>query len=162
MANFKKEKKSPFDSLDSDYKDAVAAMTPGEINSRIAEVAQNEYENKRSQKEDKDLAEKKDTVKKLSAPYDQKSKENGLRISASIQVLKDERVLVGTRDDLNKLISDTAKGEEENQMAKDEDQELTSAKELAKEAGEQYKEASKQNRLRIQYALRVLSDKGSA
>jgi hypothetical protein len=66
-----------------------------------------------------------------------------------------------TVDEINARIAEVAKSEEENQKAKKDDQDLAEKKAQATEAGAQYKEASKMNRLRIRYAMRVLGDKGS-
>ena len=65
-------------------------------------------------------------------------------------------------EDINKRISDVAKNQEENLKLMKEDQDLSEKKELAKEAAAQYREASKSNRLKIQYCVRVLGDKGAA
>lgn len=57
-------------------------------------------------------------------------------------------------------ISETALAEEENQDLKDQDQDLAAAKEQAKEAGAQYADATKINRLKIRYARQLLQSRG--
>jgi hypothetical protein len=63
-------------------------------------------------------------------------------------------------EDINKKISDVAKNQEAVDEAKKADPQLAEAKEAVKVAGAGYKEATKMNRLRIQYAMRVLGDRG--
>lgn len=58
-------------------------------------------------------------------------------------------------------ISEVALAEEENQDAKDDDQDLAAAKEQAKEAGAQYADATKSNRLKIRFARQLLQSRGS-
>lgn len=65
-----------------------------------------------------------------------------------------------TEDQLNSKIADVAKNEQENLKNRAADQDLKEKREQAGEAGKQYKEASKANRLRIQFLIRVLGDKG--
>jgi predicted carbohydrate-binding protein with CBM5 and CBM33 domain len=63
-------------------------------------------------------------------------------------------------EDINKKIAEVAKNQEENLRLMGEDQDLAEKKEAVKEASAQYREASKMNKLRITYAIRVLGDKG--
>jgi predicted carbohydrate-binding protein with CBM5 and CBM33 domain len=63
---------------------------------------------------------------------------------------------------LNNKIAEVAKNEENNQNLKKDDQQLAEAKEAAKMANEPYKDASKANKLRIQFCMRVLGDRGQA
>lgn len=65
-------------------------------------------------------------------------------------------------DQLNAKIADVAKAEQDNLKAKTDDEDLKSKKALATEAGKQYGDASKANKLRIQFLMRVLGDKGKA
>jgi len=64
-------------------------------------------------------------------------------------------------DNLKNEMVSVSSNEHENQKNKEEDQDLASKKELYKEAGAGYKEASKANKLKIKYVLRHLSDKGA-
>lgn len=58
------------------------------------------------------------------------------------------------------VLAELAYNENENQKAKEEDQDLASKKESYDSAAEGYKEATKSNKLKTKYALKVLSDKG--
>lgn len=66
----------------------------------------------------------------------------------------------GTDDEIRRKVSDVAFNEQENQRMKAEDMQLQEAKAAAKEAGEQYSDASKMNKLRIRYAFSVLDARG--
>lgn len=87
---FGKTKKDPFEDLDPEFKDALAAMTVEDINKRIAEVAKNEQENLKMKDEDEDLAEKKAQATEAGAVYKDASKMNRLRIQFAIRVLGDK------------------------------------------------------------------------
>lgn len=63
-------------------------------------------------------------------------------------------------EEINKRIAEVAKNQEENLKLMKDDQDLNEKKEAAKCASDQYREATKMNRLRILYAMRVISDKG--
>ena len=65
-------------------------------------------------------------------------------------------------DELNARIAEVAKNEQDNLKHKKEDEDLKEKKAQATAAGAQYKEASKQNNLRIKFLMRVLGDKGKA
>lgn len=65
-------------------------------------------------------------------------------------------------DELNGRIAEVAKNEQENLKNKREDEDLKEKKAQVTEAGKGYKEASKQNTLRIKFLMRVLGDKGKA
>lgn len=71
-----------------------------------------------------------------------------------------DAVAASSVDAINARIAEVAKAEEENLRLKGEDFDLASLKEQVKEAGAQYSEATKMNRLKIRYAMRVLGDKG--
>ena len=72
-----------------------------------------------------------------------------------------DAIASSTPEEINKRISDIAKAEEENLRAKAEDQDLAEKKAQAAEASVQYRDASKMNRMRIRFAMRVLGDKGA-
>jgi hypothetical protein len=63
-------------------------------------------------------------------------------------------------DAINLKIAEVAKNENENQRLKKEDEDLEAQKVLYKEAGQSYKDATKANKLRIAFMIRVLGDKG--
>lgn len=64
-------------------------------------------------------------------------------------------------DDVRRKISEVALNEAQNQENKKADQDLAEKKLAAKEAGLQYSEASKANRLRILYARFILEARGT-
>lgn len=157
-----KKSQDPFEDLDEAFKDAVASSSPADINKRITEVAKAQEENLRLMREDQDLVEKKAEVAKLGEPYKQATKENAQRVYCAMQVLADKSFIKpGTTDDLNGYIATVTKAQEENLAAQDADEKLASAKDLASEAAGQYKDATKMNRLRVRYCIRVLHDKGA-
>ena len=65
-----------------------------------------------------------------------------------------------TDDEVRRRISDVAINEHENREHMKKDVDLMEQKEKTKEAGAQYAEASKMNRLRISYAHHVLDSRG--
>lgn len=67
-----------------------------------------------------------------------------------------------TPADINSRISEVAKAEELNQRLKGEDEDLANRKAEAKDAGQQYADATKVNKLKITYAVEVLKGKGGA
>lgn len=70
-----------------------------------------------------------------------------------------DAVAAESPEEIRKRIAQVALNEEENRKMKEEDQDLAQAVEAAKIAGEQYREATKMNRLRIKFCSRVLDDK---
>jgi len=65
-----------------------------------------------------------------------------------------------SEDEIRKRISEVALDEHNNQRLKKEDQDLEQKKVLAKEAGEQYSEATKTNRAKIAYCSMILESRG--
>jgi hypothetical protein len=65
-----------------------------------------------------------------------------------------------SEDAVRRKISDAALDEVENQKLKREDPDLSSLKEQLKEAGVQYKERSKVNKLKIKYCQELLEGQG--
>ena len=63
-------------------------------------------------------------------------------------------------EEIDKRISDIAKAEAESQKAKKDDQHLQDCKESVKAAGEGYREHTKMSKLRIEFCMRVLEDRG--
>jgi hypothetical protein len=90
MPNASKKKADPFEAIPEDWRDAVADMTPDEINMRIADVAKNEQENLKAKAEDVDLANLKEQVTDANAPYKEASNINKLKIRYAMQVLGDK------------------------------------------------------------------------
>ena len=64
-------------------------------------------------------------------------------------------------DDLNARLSRLAKDNEANEEAKEEDDELTEARELVTELSAPYREAKKFIRLRSKYIIQLLKEKGA-
>lgn len=62
--------------------------------------------------------------------------------------------------EIRKKIAQVALDDEALRMAKDDDQDLHEKKTAAKDAGAQYAEGAKENRLKIKYMRRLLGDKG--
>lgn len=93
MANQEKEKKDPCDELDVEWRDAVAAETLQQLNSRIAELAKEEARNQQSKSEDKDLAQKKEDVATASQQYRTATKGYKLRLKFIMRVLRDQSKL---------------------------------------------------------------------
>jgi hypothetical protein len=73
---------------------------------------------------------------------------------------KDKFASAGT-EDLNLEIAKVAKDQEALEKTQDEDQDLASAKEQAKEAGAVYRDGKKANRAKIQWLVQVLGDRGA-
>ena len=71
-----------------------------------------------------------------------------------------DAVTGSTTEEIRRRISKVAAAEEENLKAQKDDQQLKEAKQAAKDAGEQYREGTKLNRLRIRWCLRTLKDRG--
>jgi predicted neutral ceramidase superfamily lipid hydrolase len=65
-----------------------------------------------------------------------------------------------SEEEIRRRISEAALNEAQNQENKKQDQDLKEKKEAAKMAGEQYKEATKSNKLRIGYARSILEARG--
>jgi hypothetical protein len=72
-----------------------------------------------------------------------------------------DAIASSTVEDINKRIAEVAKNQETNLKSMAEDQDLAEKKEAVKDASAQYREATKANRLRIAYCMRVLGDKGA-
>jgi len=62
---------------------------------------------------------------------------------------------------INLRIAEIAKNEQENQELKKEDEHLNDLKAQVTDASAGYKEATKQNKLKIKFARQVLKDKGA-
>lgn len=71
-----------------------------------------------------------------------------------------ESVLSMDKNEINSRIAEIAKNEVENQKAKKKDGHLREARLVVSEAGKGYRDATKDAKLRIQYCMRVLGDRG--
>jgi hypothetical protein len=85
---------------------------------------------------------------KKKGPFDDLDKE----FRETIENMSDE--------DIKKRVSEVAIAEHENRQAKAKDQDLSDKVAAVKFAGEQYREASKMNKLRIGYAHFILESRG--
>lgn len=65
-----------------------------------------------------------------------------------------------TEEEIKRRISEVAIAEHENREAKSKDQDLADKVAAVKFAGEQYREATKMNKLRIAYAHFILESRG--
>jgi hypothetical protein len=148
--------KDPFDMIPHEERDALGALEPTVLRTRLAEVKLSDIDNKRAQAEDKQLAEAKAAVKEAQKPYRERSARNQAVIDA-------HRTLAATLPE--RLVQDeTAKAaldEVDNEEAEKDDEKLASLKEAAKEAAEGYKEVSKRNKQLVKFIKRVLSDKAA-
>lgn len=140
------KKKSPFADLDQEFKDNVANMSDDEIKARVAEIFLNEEENQRQKKSDQDLAEK------VSAA----------RVAATKVVKENGAVDVPPGSGLTEKVVAAKFAEERVRIAKKTDEDLKSALQAVKFAGEGYREATKMNKLRIAYAHFILEGRGKA
>jgi hypothetical protein len=66
----------------------------------------------------------------------------------------------GTEDEIRRRVAEVAFDEQENQRLKADDVDLQEKKAQAKQAGEQYSDGTKMNRLKIKYAHSVLEARG--
>ena len=72
-----------------------------------------------------------------------------------------DAVAQSSPEDINKRIAEVAKATEELRKAQENDQDYQEKKEALKEAGAVYRDGFKANRLKIQYCVQVLGDKGA-
>jgi len=72
-----------------------------------------------------------------------------------------DAVAQSSPDEIRKRVAQIALDNEALLKAKEEDEDLHEKLEVAKDAGEVYREGTKMNRLRIQFCQRVLEDKGA-
>lgn len=73
-----------------------------------------------------------------------------------------DAVAQASPDEIRVRMSQVASAEVENQKAKKNDLDLAEARVRYQDAGAQYKEASKQNKLKQKFCHQVLQDKGKA
>jgi hypothetical protein len=83
-------KKDPFDALDTDEKDKLAAMAPDDIKGYIARVAMDQENLLKARDEDQDLQEKKEAASEAGAIYKEGSKRNRLRTKYAMRCLGDK------------------------------------------------------------------------
>lgn len=82
-----RKKKMPFEDLDQDYKDNVAAMTDEEVRQELSKIGINEHENKENKKLDQDLESKKVVYNEAGEIYREASKANKLRTAYCYDML---------------------------------------------------------------------------
>jgi hypothetical protein len=80
----------PFAALPEEFRDQMASSSPEEIKAEIAKIAMADQDLRQAQKDDQDLADKKEQVKYANEPYKDGFKANRLRISYLKQVLEDK------------------------------------------------------------------------
>ncbi len=91
MAKFgKKKKKGPFDSLPTEFKDAVAAEDLQAIKARLSDIAKAEEANQAAKNADEDLNKKKEQAKIAGEVYREGTKANKLKVKFIITVLADK------------------------------------------------------------------------
>lgn len=83
-------KKDKFDSLDGDFKDAIAQSSPEDIRKRVSEIALLECTTRAILKEDPDVQEAKEALKNLMEPYREDLKAFKLKIEYAKRVLDDK------------------------------------------------------------------------
>lgn len=84
----KNDKKSPYDSLPSEWKESVSSMSLAQIDDEIVKVAKAQEDNLKAMKDDPDLENLKWQVKEASAPYRDATKANKLKISYAIEMIE--------------------------------------------------------------------------
>lgn len=149
--------KDPFDAIERDEKEQMERSSPTELRQKLAETKLAELENKRTQREDQQLKEAKELVRKAQQPYRDRSAKNEALIEAHA-VLAPTLPKEMLRDEMAKAALD----EVENEDAEADDQTLASLKEAVKDANAGYKEATKRHKQIVKYAKQLLSDKGAA
>lgn len=140
--------KDPFEDLSPEFKDAVDGSTRDQIKTKITAVFRAEAENQRNKVEDLDVQEKKLQVEKLAAPY--KRRRSAAKLSQKIAAKQGD----------DSAATDAAIEEAQVDSDESSDGDLDSAKEQYADAQAGYKEATKENQLKIKYALQALFAKG--
>lgn len=146
-------KKNPFADLPSDFKDAVADLSPDEIRLRIADIALHQMELKRQRKLDKQLQEAKSKVEQLAEKYKTASALNTLKL----KLFPSEKLTPPMKVE----VADLALAEVELEQTKEDDQDLRDAQDSLKFANEGYSDQIKGSKLRIKFCRQVLKDKGA-
>lgn len=82
--------KDKFKELDTDWKDAVAASTPEQLDAKIVELVKAEEENQATKASDPQLAELKEQLKEAGAGYKEATKGFKLRVKFILRVLGDK------------------------------------------------------------------------
>ncbi len=142
--------KDPFQDLSPEFKDAVDGSTRAEIKTRITQVMKAEAQNQRNKREDLQVQEAKIKKDKLEAPY--KARKADARLAAKIAAQKDHD------EDATDAALELAQAEDDAES----DNDLFTAKEEYSLAASTYTDATKENNLKIAYALRALKLKGAA
>lgn len=161
MARMKKIK-DPFEDLDDDFKNEIAALSPEDIKQRISKIVENEIDNQRAKAADVDLANKQHDAAKAAEQYKAKTKTNN-RTLKSLKLKIEE--LGGTEQTkvkpLQQKMAEVALDETDNLTAMKADQTLAVAKEALKMANETYSDVTKYNKLRVGYCAYMLEAKGA-
>jgi hypothetical protein len=85
-----RSKKDPFEDLDGEFKNAVAAMSELEIRQKISSVALNQVALLEAKDNDEDFQQKKEASKVAGAVYREGTKMNKVRIQFCKRVLEDK------------------------------------------------------------------------
>ncbi len=85
-----KNKKGPFDSLPSEFKDAVAAEDLAAIKARLSDIAKAEEANQAAKAADEDLNKLKEQAKYAGVGYREGTKMNKTKVKFIISVLADK------------------------------------------------------------------------
>ena len=88
--NFKGKKKGPFDSLPTEFKDAVAAEDLTAIKARLSDIAKAEEANQAAKNADEDLNKLREQAKYAGESYREASKANKTKVKYIITVLADK------------------------------------------------------------------------
>jgi len=88
MSFEKKKQKEPFADLSEEFKDKANSSTDEELKRIASETAFAQHENLVAQKDDQDLAEKKEQAKIAGEQYAQATKTNKLKIKYIYQLLE--------------------------------------------------------------------------
>lgn len=83
-------KKDPFAALPKGFKEETLGLTPERLNLLLAEVAKDEMENKRLQKEDQHIAELKEQLKDANAGYKEITAANEAKMRWLKQLVEDK------------------------------------------------------------------------
>lgn len=91
-------KKDPFEDLDADFKDSVAAMSELEVRQKISSVALNQVALLEAKDADEDYQTKKEIASEAGAVYREGTKMNKIRIAFCKRVLGDKGKDTGSFD----------------------------------------------------------------
>jgi tRNA A37 threonylcarbamoyltransferase TsaD len=78
-------KKSPYEKLPEEWKNAAMAMSYEALDEAIANIAKNEDDNQKAKADDVDLASLREQVKDVASPYTEATKSNKLKTQYLIE-----------------------------------------------------------------------------